>query len=107
MKSVIIIILAVVLIVPFSAFAQEESLTELEARLDAENLQKAEEAGSIIEPFGSNIQQETIDEVTGEPDQTDSTNNQIILVFVIIAFIIMGFVILKKRRSSLKVSSSD
>jgi len=107
MKSVIIIILAVVLIVPFSAFAQEESLSDLGDRLDDENLQKAEDAGSIIEPFGSNIQQETIDEAIGEPDDTDSTNNKIILVFVIIALVIIGLVIRKKRGSSLKVSSSD
>jgi len=106
MKSVIIILLAVVLIVPFSAFAQE-SLSELGDRLDEENLEKAEDAGSIIEPFGSNIQQETIEEVIGEPDDTDSTNNQLILVFLIIGLIISGFIILKKRRSSSKVSSSD
>ena len=107
MKSVIIIILAVVLIVPFSAFAQEESLSELDTRLDEENLQKAEDAGSIVDPYGSDIPQETIDEVTGEPDDTDSTNNQIIWVFVIITLIIMGFAIRKKRISSSKVSSSD
>jgi len=103
----IIILLAVVLIVPFSAFAQEESLSELDTRLDEENLEKAEDAGSIIEPFGSNIQQETIDEAIGEPDDTDSTNNQLILVFGTIGLIISGFIILKKRRSSQKVDISE
>jgi len=103
----IIILLAVVLIAPFSAFAQEESLSEIGDRLDEENLQKAEDAGSIVDPFGSNIPQETIDEIIGEPDYTDSTNNQIILVFLIIGLIISGFIILKKRRSSQKVDISE
>jgi len=105
MKSMIIILLAVVLIAPFSAFAQE-SLIELGDRLDEENLQTAEDAGSIVDPFGSNIPQETI-EVIGEPDYTDSTNNQIILVFLIIGLIISGFIILKKRSSSQKVDNSE
>jgi len=104
-KILVIIAVAVVLLIPFSAFAQEESLSELDARLDAENLQKAEEAGSIVDPSGSNIQQqEMINEVTGEALETD---NQIIWLFVIIAFIIMGFVILKKRSLSSEGKSSD
>ena len=107
MKSMIIILLAVVLIVPFTAFAQEESLSELDTRLDEENLQKAEDAGSIVDPYASNITQETIDEAIGEPDDTDSKNNQIILVFLIIGLIISGFIILKKRRSSQKVDISE
>ena len=105
MKIIVIIAVAVVLLIPFSAFAQEESLSELDARLDAENLQKAEEAGSIVDPSGSNIQQqEMINEVTGEALETD---NQIIWLFVIIAFIIMGFVILKKKSLSSEGKSSD
>jgi len=122
MKPVIIIAIAFVLLIPFSAFAQEESLSELTARLDAENLQKAKEAGSIVNPSGSNVQQQTqqmidcpsgyiakalsgggmvcVNEITGQQLDTDSTDNQMIWVFVIIAFIIMLFAILKKKSSS-------
>ena len=53
MKPVIIITIAfVLLLLPLSVFAQEESLSELAERLDAENLQKAQEQS------GSNIQQQ-------------------------------------------------
>jgi len=58
-KPVIIIAIALVLLIPLSVFAQEESLSELTARLDAENLQKAKEAGSIVEPSSSNPQVQT------------------------------------------------
>jgi len=124
-KPVIIIAIAFVLLIPLSVFAQEESLSEMTARLDAENLQKAKEAGSIVNPSGSNVQQQTqqmincpsgyiakaisgggiicVNEVTGQQLDTDSTgftDNQIVWVFVIIAFIIMGFAVLKKKSSS-------
>jgi len=105
MKILAIIAIAVVLLIPVTVFAQEESLSELDTRLDAENLQKAEEAGSIVDPSGSNVQQqEMINEVTGEALDTD---NQIIWLFVIIAFIIMGFAILKKKSLSSEGKSSD
>jgi len=97
-KPVIIIAIAFVLLIPFSAFAQEESLSEQSARLDAENLQKAKEAGSIVDPFASNVEQQT--QETEQLRDIDSTDNQIIWVFVIISFIIMGFAILKKKSSS-------
>ena len=125
MKPVIIIAIAFVLLIPLTVFAQEESLSELTARLDAENLQKAKEAGSIVEPSDSNVQQQTqemincpsgyvakaisgggiicVNEVTGQQLDTDSTgftDNQTVWVFVIIAFIIMGFAVLKKKSSS-------
>jgi len=59
MKLVIIIAIAFVLLIPSSIFAQEESLSELTARLDAENLQKAQEAGSIVDPTSPNVPQQT------------------------------------------------
>ncbi len=57
MKSVIIIAIAFVLLIPLSVFAQEESLSELTARLDAENLEKAKQTGSIVQPTNPNNQQ--------------------------------------------------
>jgi len=125
MKPVIIIAIAFVLLIPLSVFAQEESLSELTARLDAENLQKAKEAGSIVEPSGSNVQQQTqqmincpsgyiakaisgggiicVNEVTGQQLDTDSTgftDDQIIWGSVIISFIIIIYAVLKKKSSS-------
>jgi len=120
MKAVLIIAIAFVLLIPFSAFAQEESLSELAKRLDAENLQKAEEQ------FGSNIQQQEsiemidcpngytqraisggeiicVNEVTGQPLDTDSirfTDDQIILGSVIILSLIIIYAVLKKKSSS-------
>ena len=55
MKTVIIIALAFVLLIIPPVFAQEESLSELKARLDAENLQKAQEAGSIVNPSSPGV----------------------------------------------------
>jgi len=63
MKPVIIIVLAFVLLIPLSVFAQEESLSELTARLDAENLQKAQESGSIVEPSPNVPQQESFKKI--------------------------------------------
>lgn len=125
MEPVIIVAIAFVLLIPFSAFAQEESLSELTARLDAENLQKAKEAGSIVEPSDSNVQQQTqemincpsgyvakavsgggiicVNEVTGQQLDTDSTgftDDQIIWGSVIISFIIIIYAVLKKKSSS-------
>jgi len=125
MKSVIIIAIAFVLLIPFSVFAQEESLSELTARLDAENLQKAKEAGSVVDPSGSNVQQQTqqmincpsgyiakaisgggvvcVNEVTGQQLDTDSTgftDDQIIWGSVIISFIIIIYAVLKKKSKS-------
>ncbi len=102
MKPVIIIAIAFVLLIPISAFAQEESLSEQSDRLDAENLQKAEEAGFNVDPPGSNIQQQTQEIEQQLDDSTGFTDNQIVWVFVIIAFIIMGFAVLKKKSSALK-----
>lgn len=124
-KPVVIIAIAFVLLIPFSAFAQEESLSEQSARLDTENLQKAKEAGSIVNPSGSNVQQQTqqmidcpsgyiakaisgggivcVNEVTGQRLDTDSTgftNDQIIWGSVIISFIIIIYAVLKKKSSS-------
>ena len=124
MKPVIIISIAFVLLIPFSAFAQEESLSELTARLDAENLQKAEEYGTIVDPSGSNVQQQTqemidcpsgyiqkaisgggivcVNEITGQQlgGSTGLTNDQIIWGSVIISFIIIIYAVLKKKSSS-------
>ncbi len=124
MKAVIIIAVAFVLLIPISAFAQEESLSELAERLEAENLQKAEEDGFNVDPPGSNIQQQTqqmincpsgyiekaisgggiicVNEVTGQQLDTDSTgftNDQIIWGSVIISFIIIIYAVLKKKGS--------
>jgi len=120
----IVFTIAFVLLIPFSAFAQEESFSELNARLDAENLQKAKEAGSIVSPSGSNVQQQTqqmiecpsgyivkalsggglvcVNEVTGQQldDSTGFTNDQIIWGSVIISFIIIIYAVLKKKSSS-------
>ena len=90
MKPVIIIAIAFVLLIPLSVFAQEESLSELTARLDAENLQKANEAGSIVEPSNSNPPQQPYDEIDcpsgtyygldnqGNPACRDNETNQIV-----------------------------
>jgi len=63
MKPVMIIGIVFVLLIPPSVFAQEESLSELTARLDAENLQKAKEAGSIVNPSSPNVQQQTLEKI--------------------------------------------
>ena len=55
MKPVIIIAIAFVVLVSIPVFAQEESLSELKARLDAENLQRAQEAGSIVSPSSPGV----------------------------------------------------
>ena len=60
MKPVIIIVIAFVLLIPLSAFAQEESLSELTARLDAENIQKAQEAGSIVDSGSPSVSQQEL-----------------------------------------------
>jgi len=97
-KPVIIIAIAFVLLIPISAFAQEESLSEQSDRLDAENLQKAEESGFNVDPPGSNVQQQTQEtEQQLDTDSTGFTDNQIVWAFVIIAFIIMGFAVLRKK----------
>ena len=100
MKPVIIIAIAVVLLIPISAFAQEESLSEQSDRLDAENLQKAEEAGFNVDPPGSNIQQQTQEiEQQLDTDSTGFTDDQIIWGSVIISFIIIIYAVLKKKGS--------
>lgn len=48
MKTIIILAIVFVLLVPSSVFAQEESLADIAKRLDAENLEKAKQSGSIM-----------------------------------------------------------
>jgi len=118
MKPVIIIAIAFVLLIPLSVFAQEESLSEMKARLDAENLQKALESGSIVNPLSPDVQQQPqqmincpsgyieravsgggiicVDEVTGqELDDSvmidlDNTIGYIIIGVIIVVIIIIG-----------------
>jgi len=118
MKSVIIIALAFVLFIPLSVFAQEESLSEMKARLDAENLQKAQEAGSILNPSSPDVQQQPqqrincpsgyieravsgggiicVNEVTGqELDDSvmidlDNTIGYIVIGIIVVVIIIIG-----------------
>ncbi len=82
----LIIAIAFVLLIPLTVFAQEESLSELTARLDAENLQKAQEVGSKV--TASPIPQEdTLDcpkgtyhglDNQGNPACRDVNTNQIV-----------------------------
>jgi len=129
MKSVIIIVIAFVLLVPLAVFAQlipeptpelipeptpelipepiSEPTPELIPELTPEPTPKP-----IPEPTPKPIPelaepeslQESEKSSNDEPiiinDEVKFDNNQIIWVFVIISFIIIGFVILKKKSSS-------
>ncbi len=131
MKPVIIIAIAVVLLIPLSVFAQEESLSELNARLDAENLQKAQESGSIVEPSPNVPQQESfkkidcpsgyiekavsgggiicVNEATGEElgdsgmIDLDNTVGYIIIGVIIVIIIIVGIAKASSKESKLDV----
>ena len=109
MKPVIIIAIAFVLLVPLAVFAQlipeptPELIPELTPELIPEPIPepKPELIPELAEPESA---QESEKSSNDEPiiinDENESTNNQIIWVFVIISFIIMGFAILKKKSSS-------
>ena len=125
MKPVIIIAIAFVLLIPFSAFAQEESLSELGERLDAENLQKAQEQS------GSNIQQQEsfkkidcpngfiekaisgggmicINEVTGQRlDESTTINFDEAGTYVIIGIILIIIIVTGIAKASSKESEPD
>jgi len=130
MKPVIIIAIAFVMLIPFSVFAQEESLSELTARLDAENLQRAQEAGSIVNPSGSIVQQQTqqmincpsgyiakaisgggiicVNEVTGQQlDNSTTINLDETGIYIVIGVIILIIIIAGIAKASSKESEPD
>jgi len=90
MKPIVIIVIAFVLLIPMDILAQEESLSELTARLDAENLEKAKQVGSITTPTSPNSPQEVFDKIDcpsgtyygldnqGNPACRDSETNNIV-----------------------------
>jgi len=130
MKPVIIIAIAFVLLIPLSVFAQEESLSELTARLDAENLQRAQEAGSIVEPSLNVPQQESfkkidcpsgyvtkalsggglicVNKITGQKlDNSTMINLDNTVGYIIIGVIIVIIVIVGIAKASSKESKPD
>ncbi len=75
MKPVMIIAIAFVLLIPFSVFAQEESLADIAKRLDAENLEKAKQSGSIIQPT-PNTQQQSLQKIDCPKGTYQGLDNQ-------------------------------
>ncbi len=75
MKPVMIIAIAFVLLIPFSVFAQEESLADIAKRLDAENLEKAKQSGSIIQPT-PNTQQQSLEKIDCPKGTYQGLDNQ-------------------------------
>ena len=76
MKPVIIIALAFVLLIPIMVFAQEESLAEIAKRLDAENLEKAKQTGSIMQPTNPNTQQQSLPKIDCPKGTYQGLDNQ-------------------------------
>ena len=130
MKPVIIITIVFVLLIPLSVFAQEESLSELTARLDAENLQKAQEAGSIVEPSLNVPQQESfkkidcpsgyvtkalsggglicVNKITGQKlDNSTMINLDNTVGYIIIGVIVVIIIIVGIAKASSKESEPD
>jgi hypothetical protein len=67
--------MAVVLLIPTTVFAQEESLAEIAKRLDAENLEKSKQSGSIIQPT-PNTQQQSLQKIDCPKGTYQGLDNQ-------------------------------
>jgi len=75
-KPVIIIAIAFVLLIPAAIFAQEESLADIAKRLDAENLEKAKQSGSIIQPTSPDTQQQSLQKIDCPKGTYQGLDNQ-------------------------------